>query len=254
MQTTHMATPVLEVAHLEKVYGALGNVTRALNDVSFTVNRGEFVGIMGASGSGKSTLLNCVSTIDSATSGTIRINGQEVSSIPPHELHTKFGVVFQNDVLFADTVRENIDFGRNLPQQRIEQAAVSAQAMEFIDTLPERFEHMVTARGTNLSGGQKQRVLLSRALAGHSEILILDDSSSALDYKTDSQLRAALREQYDGITTIVIAQRVSSILHADHILVLDEGKEIGYGTHEQLMESCAVYREISESQMGGDFG
>ena len=163
-------------------------------------------------------------------------------------------MVFQNDVLFADTVRENIDFGRNLPQQRIEQAAVSAQAMEFIDTLPERFEHMVTARGTNLSGGQKQRVLLSRALAGNSEILILDDSSSALDYKTDSQLRSALREQYDGITTIVIAQRVSSILHADHILVLDEGKEIGYGTHEQLMASCAVYREISESQMGGDFG
>ena len=186
--------------------------------------------------------------------GSIRINGQEVSSIPPHELHTKFGVVFQNDVLFADTVRENIDFGRNLPQQRIEQAALPAQAIENLDTLPDRFEPRVTAPGTNLSGGQKQRVLLSRALAGNSEILILDDSSSALDYKTDSQLRAALREQYDGITTIVIAQRVSSILHADHILVLDEGKEIGYGTHEQLMESCAVYREISESQMGRDFG
>lgn len=225
-----------------------------IDNISFKLKKGETLGIIGATGSGKTTIINLLMRLYEKDAGSIRINGQEVSSIPPHELHTKFGVVFQNDVLFADTVRENIDFGRNLPQQRIEQAAVSAQATEFIDTLPERFEHMVTARGTNLSGGQKQRVLLSRALAGHSEILILDDSSSALDYKTDSQLRAALREQYDGITTIVIAQRVSSILHADHILVLDEGKEIGYGTHEQLMESCAVYREISESQMGGDFG
>ena len=225
-----------------------------IDNISFKLKKGETLGIIGATGSGKTTIINLLMRLYEKDVGSIRINGQEVSSIPPHELHTKFGVVFQNDVLFADTVRENIDFGRNLPQQRIEQAAVSAQAMEFIDTLPERFEHMVTARGTNLSGGQKQRILLSRALAGNSEILILDDSSSALDYKTDSQLRAALREQYDGITTIVIAQRVSSILHADHILVLDEGKEIGYGTHEQLMESCAVYREISESQMGGDFG
>lgn len=225
-----------------------------IDNISFKLKKGETLGIIGATGSGKTTIINLLMRLYEKDAGSIRINGQEVSSIPPHELHTKFGVVFQNDVLFADTVRENIDFGRNLPQQRIEQAAVSAQAMEFIDTLPERFEHMVTARGTNLSGGQKQRVLLSRALAGNSEILILDDSSSALDYKTDSQLRAALREQYDGITTIVIAQRVSSILHADHILVLDEGKEIGYGTHEQLMASCAVYREISESQMGGDFG
>lgn len=225
-----------------------------IDNISFKLKKGETLGIIGATGSGKTTIINLLMRLYEKDAGSIRINGQEVSSIPPHELHTKFGVVFQNDVLFADTVRENIDFGRNLPEQRIEQAAVSAQAMEFIDTLPERFEHMVTARGTNLSGGQKQRVLLSRALAGNSEILILDDSSSALDYKTDSQLRAALREQYDGITTIVIAQRVSSILHADHILVLDEGKEIGYGTHEQLMASCAVYREISESQMGGDFG
>ena len=225
-----------------------------IDNISFKLKKGETLGIIGATGSGKTTIINLLMRLYEKDAGSIRINGQEVSSIPPHELHTKFGVVFQNDVLFADTVRENIDFGRNLPQQRIEQAAVSAQAMEFIDTLPERFEHMVTARGTNLSGGQKQRVLLSRALAGNSEILILDDSSSALDYKTDSQLRSALREQYDGITTIVIAQRVSSILHADHILVLDEGKEIGYGTQEQLMASCAVYREISESQMGGDFG
>lgn len=161
-----------------------------IDNISFKLKKGETLGIIGATGSGKTTIINLLMRLYEKDAGSIRINGQEVSSIPSHELHTKFGVVFQNDVLFADTVRENIDFGRNLPQQRIEQAAVSAQAMEFIDTLPERFEHMVTARGTNLSGGQKQRVLLSRALAGHSEILILDDSSSALDYKTDSQLRA----------------------------------------------------------------
>ena len=202
-----------------------------LSHISFRLKKGETLGI-----------------------SSIRIQGRPVGTIPPEELHTKFGVVFQNDVLFADTIHENIDFGRKLPEERIMQAAKCAQAMEFIDGLPEKMDHMVTARGTNLSGGQKQRVLLSRALAGDSEILILDDSSSALDYKTDSMLRQALRENYAGITTIVIAQRVSSILHADHILVLEEGKEIGYGTHEELMESCELYREISESQMGGDFG
>ena len=186
-------------------------------------------------------------------SGSIRIDGKPVESIPPEELHTKFGVVFQNDILFADTIEANIDFGRNLPHERIVQAAQCAQAMEFIQGLPDGFSHMLTPRGTNLSGGQKQRVLLARALAGYSEILILDDSSSALDYRTDAALRKALRENYGDVTTIVIAQRVSSILHADHILVLEDGKELGYGTHEELMERCPLYREISESQMGGDF-
>ena len=204
-----------------------------VNDISFKLKKGETLGIIGATGAGKTTIINLLMRLYEKDSGSIRIGGREVSSIPAAELHTKFG---------------------KLPEGRILQAARSAQAMEFIDGLPEKFEHMVTARGTNLSGGQKQRVLLSRALAGNSEILILDDSSSALDYKTDWMLRQALRENYAGVTTIVIAQRVSSILHADHILVLDEGREIGYGTHEQLMESCQIYREISESQMGGDFG
>ena len=225
-----------------------------LSHISFRLKKGETLGIIGPTGAGKTTIINLLMRLYEKKSGSIRIQGRPVGTIPPEELHTKFGVVFQNDVLFADTIHENIDFGRKLPEERIMQAAKCAQAMEFIDGLPEKMDHMVTARGTNLSGGQKQRVLLSRALAGDSEILILDDSSSALDYKTDSMLRQALRENYAGITTIVIAQRVSSILHADHILVLEEGKEIGYGTHEELMESCELYREISESQMGGDFG
>ena len=225
-----------------------------LSHISFRLKKGETLGIIGPTGAGKTTIINLLMRLYEKKSGSIRIQGRPVGTIPPEELHTKFGVVFQNDVLFADTIHENIDFGRKLPEERIMQAAKCAQAMEFIDGLPEKMDHMVTARGTNLSGGQKQRVLLSRALAGDSEILILDDSSSALDYKTDSMLRQALRENYAGITTIVIAQRVSSILHADHILVLEEGKEIGYGTHEELMENCELYREISESQMGGDFG
>ena len=228
--------------------------TDNVSHISFKLKKGETLGIIGATGAGKSTIINLLMRLYERSSGSIRIGGRSVSSIPAEELHTKFGVVFQNDILFADTIRGNIDFGRNLPDEQIEKAARCAQAMEFIDGLPEKFEHMVTSRGTNLSGGQQQRVLLARALAGNSEILILDDSSSALDYKTDSMLRKALREEYSGVTTIVIAQRVSSILHADHILVLEEGKEIGYGTHEQLMESCEVYRQISESQMGGDFG
>ena len=188
-----------------------------VNDISFKLKKDETLGIIGATGAGKTTIINLLMRLYEKDSGSIRIGGREVSSIPPEELHTKFGVVFQNDILFADTIRENIDFGRKLSDERILQAAKSAQAMEFIDGLPERFSHMVTARGTNLSGGQKQRVLLSRALAGDSEILILDDSSSALDYKTDSMLRQALRENYSGITTIVIAQGQLHLARRPHL-------------------------------------
>ncbi|MBQ9970428.1 MAG: ABC transporter ATP-binding protein, partial [Oscillospiraceae bacterium] len=206
---------------------------------------------IGATGSGKSTIINLLMRLYDNDEGSIRIGGRRVSSIPDEELHQKFGLVFQNDVLFADTIAENISFGRNLSEEEIEKAATHAQAMEFINSLPERFQHMLTSKGTNLSGGQKQRVLLSRALAGNPEILILDDSSSALDYKTDAQLRQALKENYAETTTIIIAQRISSIYHCDKILVLEEGRAIGYGTHEELIRSCKVYQEISQSQMGG---
>lgn len=222
-----------------------------LRDISFRLKRGERLGIIGATGCGKSTIVSLLMRLYDADAGEIRIGGQRVEAIPPEVLHTKFGVVFQNDILFADTIAENIDFGRSLSREQIEKAAACAQAMEFIQSLPDGFEHRLTAKGTNLSGGQKQRLLIARALAGDPEILILDDSSSALDYKTDSLLRQALAREYPGVTTIVIAQRVSSILHADHILVLEEGRELGYGTHPELMESCELYREISRSQMGG---
>lgn len=222
----------------------------SVQDISFRLKKGQTLGIIGATGCGKSTLMSLLMRLYDADSGHILIGGRPVASIPPEELHTMFGVVFQNDVLFADTIYENIDFGRGLPRQAVEQAARCAQAMEFISSLPKGFDHRLTARGTNLSGGQKQRLLIARALAASPDIVILDDSSSALDYRTDALLRQALREEYGSVTTIVIAQRISSILHADHILVLDEGKEIGSGTHEALMNSCEEYREISRSQMG----
>lgn len=155
-------------------------------------------------------------------------------------------------MLFADTVEENIRFGRDITQEDIEKAVACAQAQPFIEELEDGLGYRLAIRGSNLSGGQKQRVLISRALAAHPEILILDDSSSALDYQTDARLRQALSKNFRKTTTIIVAQRASSIRHADHILMLENGREIGYGTHEELMASCEPYRQISLSQMGGE--
>lgn len=224
----------------------------SITDISFALKQGETLGIIGATGSGKSTLVRLLMRLYDADKGEIRINGDDIRGIPPKELHTKFGIVFQNDILFADTIAANIDFGRGLSREQLEAAAASAQAKEFIDSLAEGYEHRLAIKSSNLSGGQKQRLLVSRALAAHPEILILDDSSSALDYKTDSLLRKALSENFSGTTTIIIAQRVSSVMHADHILVMEDGSALGYGTHEQLLQSCESYREISMSQMGGE--
>lgn len=242
-----------ETAHItfRNVCFSYSQSERTLTNINFSLQKGETLGIIGATGAGKTAVINLLMRLYEAESGEIRINGQKISSIPPEELHTKFGIVFQHDVLFADTVGENISFGRDIPPERLEEAARDAQALEFINELPGRFDYELAIKGSNLSGGQKQRLLIARALAGRPEILVLDDSSSALDYKTDAALRKAIREHYAGTTTIIIAQRISSILHADHILVLEDGREIGYGTHEQLMEDCEIYREISESQMGG---
>lgn len=224
----------------------------SITDISFALKQGETLGIIGATGSGKSTLVRLLMRLYDTDKGEIRINGDDIRGIPSRELHTKFGIVFQNDVLFADTIAANIDFGRGLSREQLAAASASAQAKEFIDSLADGYEHMLTIKSSNLSGGQKQRILISRALAAHPEILILDDSSSALDYKTDSLLRKALSENFGGTTAIIIAQRVSSVLHADHILVMEDGRALGYGTHEQLLQSCESYREISMSQMGGE--
>lgn len=223
-----------------------------LEDIDFTLNKGETLGIIGATGSGKTTIMKLLLRLYDPDDGIIRINGMNVNSMNLKELHTKFGVTFQKDFLYADTLSENIDFGRNLSQKEILKSTESAQAKEFIDSLNSGLKHRLTPKGTNLSGGQKQRVLLSRALAGDPEILLLDDSSSALDYKTDSKLRKALTEQYQDTTTIMIAQRISSIQQADQIIMLDKGRIIGKGTHEELLRSSEPYREIYRNQSGGE--
>lgn len=234
----------------ENVSFSYNNVQDSLTDIDFTLGHGETLGVMGATGSGKTTLILLLQRFYEASKGTVRIDGRNVNCIPGDELHTMFGIAFQSDTLFADTIRENIDFGRGLPMERIELAARCAQAYEFISSLPDGYNHMLTSKATNLSGGQKQRLLIARALAGSPKILILDDSSSALDYRTDAAMRQAVRESFPDTTTILIAQRVSSVRHADKIIMLDEGRIVGIGSHEQLMHTCPVYRETARTQMG----
>ena len=222
-----------------------------LEDISFSLPRGATLGIIGATGSGKSTLLRLLLRNYDPQKGNIYVGGKNIRAMKHEELCAMFGTAMQNDFLYADTVKENICFGREISDGDLAVAIRVAQAEEFVSAFPEGVEHELTSKGTNVSGGQRQRLLIARALAGKPEILILDDASSALDYKTDAALRRDLRLNFADTTTVVVAQRVSSVMHADLILVLDEGKIIGKGTHEQLLQSCEVYREIRDSQMGG---
>jgi ATP-binding cassette subfamily B protein len=222
-----------------------------LEGISFALKRGETLGILGETGCGKSTILQLLLRFYDVNGGKIRINGDDIRGIPPQEFYTMFGLVMQKDVLFADTVGENISFGRGLSEEDLRRALTYAQAEHFVNDNAEGLDHVLSSRGTNLSGGQRQRLLIGRALAKKPDILILDDSSSALDYRTDAELRRALREHFSDTTTIIVAQRISSLMQADHIMVLEQGRILGYGTHMELMESCPLYREIGESQMGG---
>lgn len=222
-----------------------------LENISFSLPHGASLGIIGATGSGKSTLIRLLMRFYDVDRGAVRINGRDIRTIEKDKLYTMFGISMQHDFLYNDTVKENIDLGRKLPQEDIVAAAKIAQAHDFISSFPEGYDHILSQKATNISGGQKQRLLISRAIAAKPEILILDDSSSALDYKTDANLRRALKENLAGTTVITVAQRVSSVKDCDLILVLEEGKIIGAGKHELLMETCPEYREISESQMGG---
>ena len=241
------SAPHIEFDHVSFSYNKR---VKNLDNISFRLKPGQSLGIIGPTGSGKSTLAQLLLRLYDIDEGQIRINGRDITTFPLQELRQKFGVVFQNDVLFKDTIHHNIDMGRNLSTEVLNQAMEVAQAAQFIGESG-GLERDLAIKGANLSGGQKQRVLISRALAGHPEILILDDSSSALDYKTDAKFRNALDDHFDATTTIIIAQRISSIMHCDQILVLEDGIPLGLGTHEELMASCDAYREISEIQMGG---
>jgi ATP-binding cassette subfamily B protein len=220
-----------------------------ISNISFGIRQGESLGIIGSTGSGKTTLINLLMRFYDVSEGSILIKGRDIRSMNKQELRKRFGVVFQNDVLFADRIYENISIGRDLPLERVKEATEDAQAAGFISELEGELDFKLSIKGSNLSGGQKQRLLIARALAGQPEILILDDSSSALDYKTDSQLRKAIREHYHDTTSIVIAQRISSVMKLNHILVIDDGQMVGYGSHEDLLKSCEVYQEIYQSQL-----
>ena len=221
-----------------------------LSDIDFTMPKGGTLGIIGPTGCGKTTIINLLMRFYDVSEGAVYINGRDVRSYAKDELHSMFGTVFQNDIVFNDTLRQNILFGRDLSDEQLNNAIEDAQAKEYISQLKEGLDYKADIKGANLSGGQKQRLLISRALAGNPDILILDDSSSALDYKTDSILRKAIAEHHGDSTLIMVAQRVSSIQNADQILVLEDGRCIGKGTHQQLLESCEYYRSIYESQMG----
>ncbi len=223
---------------------------KCLEDIDFAIPKGGSLGIIGATGSGKTTIINLMMRFYDPQEGHVYVDGRDVRTYDRDTLHRLFGVVFQNDVIFADSIRENMDFGRDLTDEAVRIAARDAMAQEFVEAYDDGYEHRAVIHGANFSGGQKQRLLIARALAGQSDILVLDDSSSALDYRTDANLRRAIRENHSDATTIVIAQRISSIRSLDQIVVLDEGRMIGRGTHEELLRDCPVYREIHETQMG----
>ena len=225
--------------------------TTVLKEIDFSLDKGQTLGIIGATGSGKSTIVRLLLRLYDPTNGQIRINGRDIRSLDPAELHQYFGIVLQKDVLFADTIEKNIDFGRRFSKEQIEEAAARAQAKEFIQQLPQQLAYELHARGSNLSGGQKQRVLLSRALAGEPQILVLDDSASALCYQTYAKLRQVLKQQFADTTTILIAQRIGSIQHADKILVLENGRMSGFGDHATLLATNTIYQEIYHGQTGG---
>lgn len=223
---------------------------KCLEDIDFAIPKGGSLGIIGATGSGKTSIINLLMRFYDPQSGHVFVDGRDVRTYSQDELHRRFGVVFQNDVIFADTIRENIAFGRDVSDEALRFAARDAMAQDFVEAYDDGYDHKAVIHGANFSGGQKQRLLIARALAADAEILVLDDSSSALDYRTDARLRQAIRDNHGHATTIVIAQRVSSIRALDQIIVLEEGRMIGHGTHEELLKSCPAYREIHETQMG----
>lgn len=246
-EKTDKSGPYIEFDKVDFKYDS-GNFM--LRNISFKIKKGETLGVIGATGSGKSTIIQALMRFYDVESGEIKIDGINIKDYSSEELRGKFGVVFQNDILFKDSIRENILLGRDINQNQLETATKIARSREFIDEQG-GFDAEVAIKGANLSGGQKQRLLISRAVAAHPDILVLDDSSSALDYKTDAAMREQLREQMSDTTKIIIAQRISSIMHAENIIVMDSGEIIGMGTHEYLMETCPMYREISDSQIGG---
>jgi ATP-binding cassette subfamily B protein len=223
---------------------------KMLEDITFKAEKGQTVAFIGSTGSGKSTLIKLIPRFYDVTEGCVRVDGVDVREMTKQDLCDRLGYVPQKGVLFSGTIDSNIRYGKmDATQQEVQRAAEIAQAADFIEEKEGRYDSPIAQGGTNVSGGQKQRLSIARAIARNPEILIFDDSFSALDYKTDVALRKALKEATRDTTTLIVAQRISTILHADQIIVLDEGKMVGRGTHAELMENCEVYRQIAVSQL-----
>lgn len=223
-----------------------------LSNISFKINKGQTLAIIGATGSGKTTLISLIPRFYDATKGEVLVDGVNVKNYKFDTLYDKLGYVTQKAVLFAGSIRENVFFGESATpetDEELKNAVELSQAEEFVDKLPDGTEHMISQMGRNVSGGQKQRLSIARALSRKPEILVFDDSFSALDYKTDAKLREGLNEKLKDTTKIIVAQRISTIRHADKIIVLDRGESVGMGTHEELMKNCDVYKEIALSQL-----
>lgn len=223
-----------------------------LSNISFKINKGQTLAIIGATGSGKTTLISLIPRFYDATEGEVLVDGVNVKDYKFDTLYDKLGYVTQKAVLFAGSIRENVFFGESAAREtddELKNAIELSQAEEFVDKLPDGTEHMISQMGRNVSGGQKQRLSIARALSRKPEILVFDDSFSALDYKTDAKLREGLNEKLKDTTKIIVAQRISTIRHADKIIVLDRGEAVGMGTHEELMKNCDVYKEIALSQL-----
>ena len=241
---------ILEVRNIEKYYGNKEAVTKAINDISFSVEKGEFVGIMGPSGSGKSTLLNCISTIDNVTTGHIFIDNVDITRLKGSKIEDirrdKLGFIFQDfNLLDTLTAYENIALALTINNKKglivdksVKEAAEKLNIKDVLNKYPYQ-----------MSGGQKQRLSIARAIAKHPDVYIFDDSFSALDYKTDTVLRSALKEKTTDSVVLIVAQRISTILHAEQIIVLDDGKIVGKGTHEELLKTCDAYYQIAASQL-----
>ena len=222
----------------------------ALEHISFTANPGETTAIIGSTGCGKSSLLNLIPRFYDVTGGRVTIDGIDVREMPQEQLHSLLGYVPQKGILFSGTIESNLKFGgAQITDAGMKKAASIAQATEFIDAKPEGYASSIAQGGSNVSGGQKQRLSIARAIAKDPKIYLFDDSFSALDYKTDVTLRRALKEETDNATVIIVAQRISTVLHANQILVLDDGRLVGKGTHAQLMATCPEYQEIARSQL-----
>lgn len=246
-ETEHKSIPVVQFAHVGLTYQGSG--AESLTDIDFSVQEGETVGIIGGTGSGKTSLVHLIPRFYDATKGEVLICGKNVKDYPLEELRQRVGIVMQKAVLFSGTIRQNLCWGKaDATEEELYQALETAQAKEVVEGKEGKLEAKVEQGGKNFSGGQRQRLTIARALVRKPQILILDDSASALDYATDARLRKAIREMEGSPTVFIVSQRTSSIQHADKIIVLDDGEIAGIGTHDDLLKSCQVYQEIYQSQ------